>query len=602
MDALAKKRLKTLQLTDWASFVEDVNYNFSVLLSSPLFVGVQGEDGAAGATGPAGIRGSKWMFANIDTFRTIFPNDLLEGEYKITATYLTNKLQSGDTRAKLLQALNAGAVLVDGDVIVSNSKILVVDLTNNKIIDTGESINTNQDVFVSSIKNQVDKLVMDYLAANLVLNADAFPVAMTNVWAKNYADNSAMGINLTADANSAFDIKEGAGAAELEGYKIYHLNNLNNTDGYMWVVGHEDIYNNILQATLSYLTEHKADNTTSDYAPNGEHFPAMCIIQNDDKSGVIIGKKSATKFNEFARIFINSANEVEIVTPQMNGQSKFVIGPKGAKIKTTRFTVDGEFATTGAFHIGGNINTEGLRITENAVEAGVPDKPFTVVGSSIRIPGIEPKQNSTFLCVENGDIKVSPLSITEGIPGISNIPNNKKSLITSDYLYWFINSLIRDLNDAYFPIDDEDDGVITKLVGVIDGLHNSFTSTTESINRTLTNHDTRITTIENALSQQNSVNAVSGQSPQSNFVPGMVIDMWIDMPSDYNAAISQMFDSVTNHGKTNAHWNLFEQEKQSDLSAWRLCDGNNGTPNLIDISLVGNSNQSLFCLKLIYIG
>ena len=64
-----KKLLKTLQLTDYATLIEDINYNFGVLMSSPLFIGLQGDPGTDGTQGPAGIRGSKWMFASLDAFR-----------------------------------------------------------------------------------------------------------------------------------------------------------------------------------------------------------------------------------------------------------------------------------------------------------------------------------------------------------------------------------------------------------------------------------------------------------------------------------------------------------------------------------------------------
>lgn len=320
-DSLQKKKLKTLQLTDWASFIEDVNYNFSVLLSSPLFVGTEGEAGADGKQGSPGIRGSKWLFVNLTSFQEQFPEDNIKGEYQITVDYLNKKLLTETTKAKLLKATNAGTMFVDGDVLVSNSRVLLLDLTQNKFLDTGESISSNSELFLQNIEKQVIKLVNDTLENDPVYMGLTQTVDLTEAQAKNYVDGSG-NLNNQVNENSMLDVKSTTSkpGAVVDTHKMFTpaAKMYDDDDNLTWIFGSAENYHQLIQKTLAYNAKDTSSNTVGSYGPTLKNPPALVVLQNTQSAGMMIGFKGATKFTDFARMYVNKDGAYCITSPNIS--------------------------------------------------------------------------------------------------------------------------------------------------------------------------------------------------------------------------------------------------------------------------------------------
>ena len=65
--------LRTLRLAELSTIIEDINYNFGLLRSHPMFQGIKGDTGTPGTRGSAGTRGSRWLFLYKNEFQRAFP-------------------------------------------------------------------------------------------------------------------------------------------------------------------------------------------------------------------------------------------------------------------------------------------------------------------------------------------------------------------------------------------------------------------------------------------------------------------------------------------------------------------------------------------------
>jgi hypothetical protein len=83
--------LKKLEFNSLEQFLEDLNSNFGIVQTSPLFKGIPGDEGDPGNPGNPGLRGSKFIFINLQKFQEQFPNELSSG-IQIDLTYLNSKL------------------------------------------------------------------------------------------------------------------------------------------------------------------------------------------------------------------------------------------------------------------------------------------------------------------------------------------------------------------------------------------------------------------------------------------------------------------------------------------------------------------------------
>lgn len=528
MDALTKKRLKTLQLTDWASVIEDINYNFSVLLSSPLFVGLQGDAGAQGASGPAGIRGSKWMFVDVDNFRTNFPDDNINGAFDITQQYLTAKLQNASARQALIKSLGAGTLLVDGDIIVSNSRILMVDLENNRVIDTGESINGNQDVFIQTMQRQIKSLVDEYLRNNTDLDNIRQTVSAVPAIAKNYEDSSSLGINNTFHKTSILDIPMGiatsdTGVVRGNNMLFYPSESVISPDTKLaWIFGSRDRYHEMCQNQLGYATR-SSSNTTSEYSPNDNNMPALVILQNDNASGVIIGSKSAKNFTQFGRWYMNSENKMVFTSswlPEKLKCSQFIIGNDDMEFVASLIKLLGNVIVSGNLTIkdGYEFISQFLKIDEDGqVSTGQPGKLYEILSNVISLPNLSECEGK-FLTLKNSLISPAEIQLMSVNESISAIPNDPTQIVTANYLLWLINLFCGGLNIEDIGTVEGETGLFERLrnrIAALETLHkNEFNSLKENVSTcvngltairgTVSSHDTSISNLSRSISSLSS--------------------------------------------------------------------------------------------------
>ena len=299
-----KKLLKTLQLTDYATLIEDINYNFAVILSSPIFVGAQGDPGQDGTQGPVGIRGSKWMFASLDAFREQWPSDNLQGEYQITLDYLNKKLLSDEDRSKLLVATGAGDMFVDGDAFVANSRIYVLDLSNNRFVDTNQTINNSSDAYQENLQRYIKQVITDVLTNDPAYMSLIQTIDFQYAQAKNYTDSSA-NVNNKINENSMLDVESTTSkpGTEIDTHKMFLPSGsvFDDNDNLTLLVGGAEMYHNIIQGTLSFNENDPVSNTVAKFGPTYGNAPSMVILQNTQTNGVMIGWKKASKFTEFGK-------------------------------------------------------------------------------------------------------------------------------------------------------------------------------------------------------------------------------------------------------------------------------------------------------------
>lgn len=548
MDALAKKRLRTLQLTDWASVIEDINYNFSVLLSSPLFVGLQGDTGAQGSTGPAGVRGSKWMFVDVDNFRVNFPDDSINGAFDITQQYLTAKLQNASARQALIKALGAGTLLVDGDVIVSNSRILMVDLENNVILDTGESINGNQDVFMQTMQKQIKSLVDEYLRNNTDLDNIRQTVSSSASIAKNYEDSSSLGINNTFHKTSILDIPMGITQTDTgvvrEANMLFYPSEtiISESTKLSWIFGSRERYHDIVQKQLSYSSG-STSNTTSEYSPNDTNQPALIILQNDNRSGAIIGSKNAKNFTEFGRWYMNGENKMVITSswmPEKLKCSQLIIGNDDIELVSSFIKLLSDVLVSGNLTIkdGCEFISQFLKVDKDGrTHTGQPGMIYEILSDIISLPNLTECEGK-FLTLKNGIVAPAAIQLLDVDETVSAIPDDESKIVTSNYLIWLIRLLTSGLNTADIGGIEGDTCLFERLRARIANLENissenvknltqnvnvntkTITQLTrdvitnsaaisnngnqiKTINSNITNLGARITEVTNTASQQN---------------------------------------------------------------------------------------------------
>lgn len=319
MDSLQKKNIKVLQLTDWASFIEDVNYNFSVLLSSPLYQGVIGEKGNAGDSGEHGTRGSMWMFATyqkiIDTFGDISTPS------QINADYLSTKISDSVTRKQLFEALtnDENDTFVDGDVIVANGYVYRVNLAKSIVEYTQETLSGSDsseqsitNIISTQIQEQLNKLNFDEIVQTYIAK---------DVTYKNNADSS--GTNTMGEISSvtAIDIDDPSFGKGLIDESTKHKF-LTSPDTIIDIetfvthlIGSYKLYHQLIQQTIDYNNTHIIKNSNANFGPNASKRPSMILLQNDYNSGVMIGHRLAQTFAEFGCCYINDKNEFVISAP-----------------------------------------------------------------------------------------------------------------------------------------------------------------------------------------------------------------------------------------------------------------------------------------------
>lgn len=349
------KNLRTLQLSDYATLIEDINYNFSVLLSSPLFQGVQGKPGTPGTPGKSGIRGSKWMFADFIRLNNEFPE--IDSPIKITASFLLSKIQSTVDSPRLYAALNgktqetlsANDYFIEGDIIVANAKIYLY--TGFEVRDTRESVNGSTSYNIEDIVSSMLQTKLSDVAT-LSQNLNAIVQYVTS--GKNFPDSSNQN-NVSITRTTAIDVATSdpnlinRPGIDLQHRKMYGFSErfVDDADFITFLIGSPEKYHTLIQNSLDSSPNSTTPHTTSEFAPNVNRQPAQVILQNDTKSGILIGYKNATNFTEFASVYVDESGNLIIAPPTRSIEtSEF---PK-IKISKNGIVLEGNVEVTGDFY------------------------------------------------------------------------------------------------------------------------------------------------------------------------------------------------------------------------------------------------------------
>lgn len=561
-----KKLLKTLQLTDYATLIEDLNFNFGVLLSSPLFVGLQGDPGQDGTQGPAGIRGSKWMFASLDAFREQWPSDNLQGEYQITLDYLNKKLLSDEDRNKLLIATNAGDMFVDGDTFVSNSKIYVLDLSNNRFIDTNQTINNSSDAYQENLQRYIQQVVNDVLKNNPVYMGLIQTIDFQYAQAKNYPDSSA-NVNNKVNENSMLDVESTSSkdGVEIDTHKMFlpSGNVFNDTDNLTLLIGGAEAYHKIIQGTLTFNENDPVSNTVAKFGPTYGNAPSCVILQNTQTNGVMIGWKNAVKFTEFAKFWVNSAGGFVLSSPNISDHylkySDIQLYHDRIEFNADTFVFNGDVTFKKLSFK--EISTANLSITEKKVDIGDVFSETHVKGNKVFFDDIHENQ---FACI-----------------------NSEHKLVASKY----------SVEEETDPTSIEASNLKIPSMTLIKNLYDIVSTSGNSLSKI--REAVTLASQQIAKSQEYLERRITSQNMSSSIVPGQVIELCVKNVANetYEVLKTKMFDAQ-NKGRSEVTYSIGGQNILTDLSSYTLCDGANDTPELMSYS--DDSNESWFVLKLMY--
>lgn len=543
-----KKLLKTLQLTDYATLIEDLNYNFSVLLSSPLFVGVQGEPGVNGTQGPAGIRGSKWLFASLDKFREQWPNDNLQGEYQINLDYLNKKLLNDEDRNKLLIATGAGDLFVDGDAFVSNSKIYVLDLSNNRFIDTNQTINNSSDAYQDNLQKYIQQVVNDTLMNNPVYMGLIQTIDFQYAQAKNYTDSSG-NVNNKINENSMLDVKSTSSkdGIEIETHKMFlpSGNVFDDEDNLTLIVGGAEMYHKIIQGTLAFNEKDPISNTVSKFGPTYGNPPAQIILQNTQTNGVMIGYKKASKFTDFAKYYVNDKGGFVLSSPNISDHylkfSEIILYNDNIVFNSDNFIFNGDASFKKlSFN---EISSKYFNIKDKTISIGDTFTETHINGNKVFFDGIN---KNNFACINNEHkLVASPYDVSTNTD-ITTIPDSITHIPTM--------KLIKNLYDSFMTNAD-----------IISSLQKEVELINDNANNAQTYLEKRIV----------STNGKYGK------LPGEITQLYIENPNklETDELLAQLFYS-TGKGRENAFYYINGNKINVDLSSFILCNGINNAPQL----------------------
>ena len=301
--------LQKIQYTNLTEFVDGINRNFAVVQNSPLFKGIPGNEGEEGPGGLSGERGSKFFFLEFVKFNLQFPTEVTLGSH-IDIVFLNSKLSNPTEKTKILSAIESPN-LVDKDVFVlTNSKLVSYNYSENKFYDTGRSLNTS---ITQEIQEIINNLFQSYLPQLQSGIKNVFENYST--LAKNYSDNNNTGISTEINSTSVYSpfiqgITSNIGIA-VPNHKYYGISQtLNNeTSENTAVFGSIVKYYKLLMNTLN---TDGSQTLTSNYAPGNNNIPAAIFMQDTLNAGLLFGFKDKTNLKSFGSIFKNDSDELEI--------------------------------------------------------------------------------------------------------------------------------------------------------------------------------------------------------------------------------------------------------------------------------------------------
>lgn len=562
-----KKLLKTLQLTDYATLIEDLNFNFGVLLSSPLFIGLQGDPGTDGTQGPAGIRGSKWMFASLDAFREQWPEDNLLGEYQITLDYLNTKLLNDEDRNKLLLATGAGDMFVNGDTFVANSKIYSLDLSNNRFVDTGQTVNNSSETYQQNLQNYIIQVINETLKNNPVYMGLVQTIDFQYAQGKNYVDSSG-NINNELNESSMLDVTSTSSkdGVSIDSHKMFlpSGNVFDDDDNLTLILGSAEAYHNIVQGTLSFNEKDPASSTVSKFGPTYGNPPSMVILQDCQTNGVMIGYKKASNFTQFGKFWVNAENGFVISSPNVSDHYL-----KFSDIQLYNDRID---FNADVFNFNGDvtfrklsfneISTKNLSIKDKEVKIGDTFTDTHILGNGVYFDGIN---ECNFIRINKDHKFVASAYDIDTTTSLGDIQASKTKMPNMELIYNLYQALL---------VAQEN---LVSTQNALDEARKANVSTQTYLEK-----------------------RIASKSVESALLKGQIIDLCIyNKDHDtYDIIRTRMFDSSGRGRSSVTYWINDTDKVTSDLSSYKLCDGKNSTPNMIVYDT--DAKDTYFVLRLMF--
>lgn len=299
--------LRTIELKEYSELITDLNHNFKQILSLPGFKGKKGLEGDS-VTGATGIRGSLWVFAESSRFISAYA--VISTAAQVNLAFMNAELLSDP--AKLYDTLGFGdsEQLLDNDTVVLPAG-MVIQLQTNIVdpsdppnfldpafIDTGLSFAQQSGVTEDRVREIVSESIADPTDADSVLKS-------YSAIAKNVSDISG-GANIEINNDSVLDINTTASGpgptmpstTYIGAKEVY----VNASHAMCMISGSAIRYHELVQGTQETLN--------NNYAPGVDDLPGFVVLQNNYKSGILIGHKDETNFRKFGRIWRDSSHMV----------------------------------------------------------------------------------------------------------------------------------------------------------------------------------------------------------------------------------------------------------------------------------------------------
>ena len=303
--------------------LEQLNNNFALIQNSPYFKGVPGDQGEPGEKGNTGLRGTKIFAANFDKFKAQFPELVNQSISTLNAEWLNAKLETdtnNENYNKILVALNADELLEDDIVLFqSDLSLWTYDQDNNQFLDSGvrfASDSNAKNIIDSLIKTSLDEYIGTLEQATMYVKE--YPTISSND-GKRGTEYSRINTITTyfpylakARVPSKYDVTT-PNIPIAKKHKYFAIdddytnigNDYSNSDpiGITTIVGSVREYIRTLQNGTEQTLAGNIVNPTYD------KMPAMVVMQNNYKSGLVIGHNQSPTMANYGVIYKNAEGQ-----------------------------------------------------------------------------------------------------------------------------------------------------------------------------------------------------------------------------------------------------------------------------------------------------
>ena len=636
--------LRTLRLAELSTIIEDINYNFGLLRSHPMFQGIKGDTGTPGTRGSAGTRGSRWLFLYKNEFQRAFPTtnfNALDTTNK-WIEWLNNQINNAATLQRVLNCFSVDEFVTTDICVLPNTALLEFNSLTNKFVDTGHQINSEAGYV------RREELLEEIAKVKRLINEDIEYLGIPS-FIKSFQDG-ADAANLTTNAYSYLDPVIGQNSIQYKEHRWFGPNsddtNISVAKIFTLLTGLKEWYHELVQNTII------SNNLSSQFVPGPGRMPAMVMIQNDTNSGMLLGPKPELFVNptldKFGRIFMGEGRSIIgnsvarnigeyglhlFSNPSGNAnngiESEVFITPATIYLISSLIDIAKDLKVHGTSTLEGyakfldNVDirkklTADILNVHNLAKTGELEVRGVASVGTLKISNVEQGSGNKVLIIENGTVKyvdpsiiAPPLGVAVTRAQLDIYPVTtftEKLRFGSGFVSGTnLNSLVSWIENMYNYLI----GRITSLVN--DGmsrLSRDIADLRLEFRTFATNTNTRITNLSNdilTLSQRHNSDIsniqalitqldtrINDNTTAIRSICGLKVGQIIDIYSANDA--EELYDTNTLRGKSNAKIqlpinNAFTlQEVEIDLSDFFYCGGDlagSVVPNLAGLSTVG---------------